>query len=155
MGKEVLSNLCQTGRCRTESTDCSRKENLSGAILEHNLTAEYPREHEGKQAEIKNDTLRRRKTYTNNCYFTKKDYYWMGSNNTINFSDSTALWVCPQRPLSSGKPPSFGSQRKETGLFDGYRWNRFFFQNGEIIFRNIKRNNSLIIHPIISLLQSP
>ena len=38
--------------------------------------------HEGKQAEIKNDTLYVDGKPTQHCYFTK-DYYWMGSNNTV------------------------------------------------------------------------
>ena len=39
--------------------------------------------HEGKQAEIKNDTLYVDGKPTQHCYFTK-DYYWMGSNNTLS-----------------------------------------------------------------------
>ncbi len=39
--------------------------------------------HEGKQAEIKNDTFFMDGKPTQHCYFTK-DYYWVGANNTIN-----------------------------------------------------------------------
>ena len=43
--------------------------------------------HEGKQAEIKNDTLYIDGKPTQHCFFTK-DYYWMASNNSVNLSDS-------------------------------------------------------------------
>ena len=38
--------------------------------------------HEGKQAEIKNDTLYIDGKPTQHCFFTK-DYYWMASNNSV------------------------------------------------------------------------
>ena len=43
--------------------------------------------HEGKQAEIRNDTLYIEGRPSQHCYFTK-DYYWMASNNSVNLSDS-------------------------------------------------------------------
>ena len=49
--------------------------------------------HEGKQAEIKDDTLYIDGKPTQHCFFTK-DYYWMASNNSVNLSDS-----CPFRKI--------------------------------------------------------
>lgn len=81
--------------------------------------------HEGKQAEIKNDTLYVDGTPTQHCYFTK-DYYWMGSNNTVNFSDSRLFGFVPQDHIIGKASIIWFSKEKETGLFDGYRWRRFF-----------------------------
>ena len=81
--------------------------------------------HEGKQAEIKNDTLYVDGKPTKHCYFTK-DYYWMGSNNTINFSDSRLFGFVPQDHVIGKASVIWFSKEKDTGLFDGYRWNRFF-----------------------------
>lgn len=81
--------------------------------------------HEGKQAEIKNDTLYVDGKPTQHCYFTK-DYYWMGSNNTVNFSDSRLFGFVPQDHIIGKASIIWFSKEKETGVFDGYRWNRFF-----------------------------
>ena len=50
--------------------------------------------HEGKQAEIKNDTLYIDGKPTQHCFFTK-DYYWMASNNTVRF---TSVRIRSARP---------------------------------------------------------
>lgn len=81
--------------------------------------------HEGKQAEIKNDTLYVDGKPTQHCYFTK-DYYWMGSNNTVNFSDSRLFGFVPQDHIIGKASIIWFSKEKETGLFDGYQWRRFF-----------------------------
>lgn len=81
--------------------------------------------HEGKQAEIKNDTLYVDGKPTQHCYFTK-DYYWMGANNTINLSDSRLFGFVPQDHIIGKASLIWFSKEKGTGLFDGYRWNRFF-----------------------------
>ena len=81
--------------------------------------------HEGKLAEIKNDTLYVDGKPTKHCYFTK-DYYWMGSNNTINFSDSRLFGFVPQDHVIGKASVIWFSKEKDTGLFNGYRWNRFF-----------------------------
>ena len=54
--------------------------------------------HEGKQAEIKNDTLYIDGKPTQHCFFTK-DYYWMASNNSVNLSDSRLF----RKTILSGK----------------------------------------------------
>lgn len=80
--------------------------------------------HEGKQAEIKNDTLYVDGKPTQHCYFTK-DYYWMASNNSINLSDSRLFGFVPQDHVIGKASLIWFSKEKETGLFEGYRWNRF------------------------------
>ncbi len=54
--------------------------------------------HEGKQAEIVNDTLYVEGTPTLHCYFTK-DYYWMVSDNSVNLSDSRLFGLVPHDHL--------------------------------------------------------
>ncbi len=81
--------------------------------------------HEGRQAEIKNDILYVDGKPTQHCYFTK-DYYWMGSNNTINLSDSRLFGFVPQDHIIGKASVIWFSKEKGAGLFDGYRWNRFF-----------------------------
>lgn len=81
--------------------------------------------HEGKQAEIKNDTLYVNGKPTQHCYFTK-DYYWVGANNTINLTDSRLFGFVPQDHLIGKASLVWFSKEKDTGVFDGYRWNRFF-----------------------------
>ena len=82
--------------------------------------------HEGKQAEIKNDTLYVDGKPTQHCYFTK-DYYWVGANNTINLTDSRLFGFVPQDHLIGKASLVWFSKEKDTGVFDGYRWNRFFW----------------------------
>ena len=81
--------------------------------------------HEGKQAEIKNDTLYIDGKPTQHCFFTK-DYYWMASNNSVNLSDSRLFGFVPQDHIIGKASLIWFSKEKGTGLFDGYRWNRFF-----------------------------
>ena len=81
--------------------------------------------HEGKQAEIKNDTLYIDGKPTQHCFFTK-DYYWMASNNSVNLSDSRLFGFVPQDHIIGNASLIWFSKEKGTGIFDGYRWNRFF-----------------------------
>lgn len=81
--------------------------------------------HEGKHAEIKNDTLYVDGQPTQHCYFTK-DYYWMASNNTVNLSDSRLFGFVPQDHIIGKASLVWFSKDKGTGWFSGYRWNRFF-----------------------------
>ena len=81
--------------------------------------------HEGKQAEIKNDTLYIDGKPTQHCFFTK-DYYWMASNNSVNLSDSRLFGFVPQDHIIGKASLIWLSKEKGTGIFDGYRWNRFF-----------------------------
>ncbi len=81
--------------------------------------------HEGKQAEIKNDTLYIDGKPTQHCFFTK-DYYWMASNNSVNLSDSRLFGFVPQDHIIGKASIIWFSKEKGTGIFDGYRWNRFF-----------------------------
>ncbi|CUQ08783.1 signal peptidase I [Bacteroides thetaiotaomicron] len=81
--------------------------------------------HEGKQAEIKNDTLYIDGKPTQHCFFTK-DYYWMASSNSVNLSDSRLFGFVPQDHIIGKASLIWFSKEKGTGIFDGYRWNRFF-----------------------------
>lgn len=81
--------------------------------------------HEGKQAEIKNDTLYIDGKPTQHCFFTK-DYYWMASNNSVNLSYSRLFGFVPQDHIIGKASLIWFSKEKGTGIFDGYRWNRFF-----------------------------
>ena len=74
--------------------------------------------HEGKQAEIKNDTLYIDGKPTQHCFFTK-DYYCMAS-------DSRLFGFVPQDHIIGKASLIWFSKEKGTGIFDGYRWNRFF-----------------------------
>ncbi|WP_455586164.1 signal peptidase I [Bacteroides sp.] len=81
--------------------------------------------HEGKQAEVKNDTLYIDGHPTQHCYFTK-DYYWMASNNSINLSDSRLFGLVPQDHIIGKASLIWFSKENNTSPFEGYRWNRFF-----------------------------
>lgn len=81
--------------------------------------------HEGRQAEIKNDTLYVDGQPVQQCCFTK-DYYWMASNNSVNLSDSRLFGFVPQDHLIGKASLIWFSKESNTGPFEGYRWNRFF-----------------------------
>ena len=81
--------------------------------------------HEGRQAEIKNDTLYvDGQSVTKGCF--TKDYYWMGSNNTINLSDSRLFGFVPQDHIIGKAWLIWFSKEKGSDCLEGYRWNRFF-----------------------------
>lgn len=81
--------------------------------------------HEGKHAEIQNDTLYIDGRPTQHCYFTK-DYYWMASNNSVNLSDSRLFGFVPKDHVIGKAAVVWYSKEDHTGLFEGYRWKRFF-----------------------------
>lgn len=81
--------------------------------------------HEGKHAEIKNDTLYVDGHPTQHCYFTK-DYYWMASNNSVNLSDSRLFGFVPHDHIIGKASLIWFSKENNSHPFDGYRWNRFF-----------------------------
>lgn len=82
-------------------------------------------QHEGKNADIKGDTLliNGNKVFS---YTFSKDYYWMASNNSINLSDSRLFGLVPKDHIIGKAAFVWFSKDNEAGLFDGYRWNRFF-----------------------------
>ncbi len=127
-GKESFRpTFVKQRRCRTKSADCPRKREIyPGLSLEHDLAAEYPRDARRQTGRNKRTTLYTwTEKPTQHCYFTK-DYYWMGSNNTVNFSDSRLFGFVPQDHIIGKASIIWFSKEKETGLFDGYRWRRFF-----------------------------
>ena len=81
--------------------------------------------HEGKHAEIKNDTLYVDGRPTQHCYFTK-DYYWMASNNSVNLSDSRLFGFVPHDHIIGKASLIWFSKENNSHPFNGYRWNRFF-----------------------------
>lgn len=80
--------------------------------------------HEGKQAEIRNDTLYVDGKLTLHGYFTK-EYYWMASNNSVNLSDSRLFGFVPHDHIIGKAFRIWFSKEDNTAPFSGYRWNRF------------------------------
>lgn len=80
--------------------------------------------HEKRQAEIKNDTLYIEGHPVECCCFTQ-DYYWMGANNSLNLSDSRLFGFVPKDHIIGKAAVIWFSKEKGTGLFRGYRWERF------------------------------
>lgn len=74
--------------------------------------------HEGKQAEIKNDTLYIDGKPTQHCFFTK-DYYWMASNNSVNLSDSRLFGFVPQDHMIGKASLIWFSKEKEREYWTG------------------------------------
>lgn len=81
--------------------------------------------HEGKHAEIQNDTLYVEGRPSQHCYFTQ-DYYWMASNNSVNYSDSRLFGFVPKDHVIGRASRIWFSKEDQTELLDGYRWKRFF-----------------------------
>jgi len=84
--------------------------------------------HEGIKADVKNDSLYINGEPVIECTFTK-DYYWMASNNSINLADSRLFGFVPHDHIIGKASLIWFSKETNTGLFDGYRWNRFFHSN--------------------------
>ena len=83
--------------------------------------------HEGIKAEVKNDSLYIDGQLANECTFGK-DYYWMVSNNAINLADSRLFGLVPHDHIIGKAIFVWFSKEPHTGLFDGHRWNRFFYK---------------------------
>lgn len=80
--------------------------------------------HEHRQAEVKDDTLYIEGKPAQHCRFTK-DYYWFDANSA-NLSDSRLFGFVPKDHLIGRASLIWFSKKKETGILEGYRWNRFF-----------------------------
>ncbi len=81
--------------------------------------------HEGKQAEVINDTLYVDGRSTRHCYFSK-NYYWVASDNSINLADSRLFGLVPKDHIIGKASFIWFSKKENTGAFRGYRWSRFF-----------------------------
>lgn len=81
--------------------------------------------HEHRQAEIVNDTLYVDGKPSQWCEFTK-DYYWMVSDNSINWCDSRLFGLLPHDHVVGKATRIWFSKDQESGPFTGYHWNRFF-----------------------------
>lgn len=82
------------------------------------------RQHEGKNAEVHEDTLLidGHKAFS---YLFTKDYYWMVSNNSINMNDSRRFGFVPKDHIIGKASFIWFSKDPEAGISNGYRWNRF------------------------------
>ncbi|KAA6333136.1 Signal peptidase I, partial [termite gut metagenome] len=81
--------------------------------------------HEKKQAEVIGDTLFIEDIPVSEYTFSQ-DYYWMVSGNSVNWADSRLFGLVPQNHIIGKASLIWFSKEKETGVFKGYRWNRFF-----------------------------
>ncbi len=81
--------------------------------------------HEGKEAEILNDTLviegRKVTRYT-----FAQDYYWAASNNSVNMADSRLFGFVPRTHLIGKASFVWFSKKKNGNLFRGIDTERFF-----------------------------
>lgn len=81
--------------------------------------------HEGCKAEVREGVLYVDGQETGSCTFTK-DYHWMISDNTVNYNDSRSFGLVPKEYIVGRAVFIWFSKEKNTGLFDGYRKERFF-----------------------------
>ncbi|NDV65488.1 signal peptidase I [Bacteroides sp. 224] len=81
--------------------------------------------HENKEALVKNDSLYIEGKAVDSYTFSK-DYYWMASNNSVNFTDSRLFGFVPHDHLVGKATVVWFSKEGYSGLFQGYRWGRFF-----------------------------
>lgn len=81
--------------------------------------------HEGRQAEIKGDTLLVDGKPVNFCRFTK-DYHWVAANNVTSVNDSRLFGFVPKDHLIGRAALVWFSKQEGTGPFDGYRWERIW-----------------------------
>lgn len=94
-------------------------------ITPHNLTL-YRNTivmHEGKSAEVVNDSL-----YVDgravHAYTFARNYHWMVSNNSINMADSRLFGFVPEQHLIGKAVFIWFSKTPGGGVFDGIRWER-------------------------------
>lgn len=79
--------------------------------------------HEGRYAEVHDDTLYIDGRQVWQCYFTQ-DYYWVGSDNSANLSDSRLFGFVPESHLIGRATVVWFSQKEREGVPRGIRWNR-------------------------------
>ena len=79
--------------------------------------------HEQRQATIEKGELLIDGKPVKRCTFTQ-DYYWVGTNNPINLSDSRLFGFVPHSHLIGRATRIWFSQQPGQGVFKGYRWNR-------------------------------
>lgn len=81
--------------------------------------------HEHQHAELINDTLYINGKAVSSCQFGK-DYYWMASDNSVNFCDSRLFGLVPDDHIIGKASWIWFSKEQGSNLFSGYRWNRWF-----------------------------
>lgn len=79
--------------------------------------------HEHRKADIRRDTLYIENKPVQSVTFCQ-DYYWIGANNSINIHDSRLFGLVPQSHLIGKAAWVWFSKEQNTGLFNGYRWER-------------------------------
>ncbi|KAA6335154.1 Signal peptidase I [termite gut metagenome] len=81
--------------------------------------------HERKQAEVIDNTL-----YIDDApvheYTFSQNYYWMVSDNSVNLANSRLFGFVPQSHIIGKAFSIWFSKERDTSVFKGYRWNRFF-----------------------------
>lgn len=82
-------------------------------------------QHEGRSAELKGDTLWVDGHVVASYTFTK-DYCWMASNNSMSLCDSRLFGFVPDDHLIGKAVWVWFSKDPDKGLFEGYRFGRFF-----------------------------
>lgn len=79
--------------------------------------------HEGKNAEVINDSL-----YIDGAvaesYTFNKNYHWMASNNSINMADSRLFGFVPENHIIGKAAFIWFSKEPNSNPFTGYRWKR-------------------------------
>ncbi len=127
LGKEVPFHCMQTGTAEGVHPFVVPGKGHSVRVYPWNvkLLRNTIVQHEGRRAEVKGDTLwvdgHRVASYT----FTK-DYYWMASNNSMSLCDSRLFGFVPKDHLIGKAVWVWFSKDPEKGLFEGYRYKRFF-----------------------------
>lgn len=79
--------------------------------------------HEGRRAEVKHDTLYVDGRPATVCRFTQ-DYYWVGSDNSLNLQDSRLFGFVPKSHVIGRASFVWMSKEEGSGWFSGYRWKR-------------------------------
>ena len=79
--------------------------------------------HEGRQAELRGDTLYVEGKPAQVCRFTK-DYYWVVPASNASNSGSRIYGFVPHDHLIGRAALIWLSKEPGTGLFSGYRWDR-------------------------------
>ena len=81
--------------------------------------------HEQRQAAVIGDTLYIDQKPATWCELTK-DYHWMVSDNSVNWSDSRLFGLVPHDHVIGKAAFVWFSKERDTGFFSGHRWNRYF-----------------------------
>lgn len=79
--------------------------------------------HEGRQADVRHDTLFVDGRPVTQCTFTQ-DYYWMASDNSVNLTDSRLFGFVPHSHLIGRAARIWFSKEADSKPLQGFRWTR-------------------------------